>query len=227
MAGRPVTRARHGRHVRCLQKQADADMVSKTTDKWDAKRKQILDIAEGIFSEKGYKGTRLQDIADILGMQRPSLLYYFKNKLSLLDAVIGGVTQRFADVVTAHIRPGDDIDGIYPATDSVCEFLIANPSCARIIARQATDPQFPRSESSTEPIRSTIRLIEECATAQKGRDASRKYVYYFLSQIFLTVIWVSMNNATKRSMDLDLLSPQSLAFLRGTFQRLRLDTPPG
>ncbi|MFJ2033179.1 TetR/AcrR family transcriptional regulator [Streptosporangium sp. NPDC087985] len=50
--------------------------------------KSILDSAAEIFDERGYAETRMQDIADAMGVTRPSLYYYFKNKEEILVALL-------------------------------------------------------------------------------------------------------------------------------------------
>ncbi len=51
-------------------------------------RDKIIVIAEKYFSERGYVGTRLSDIALECGIKRPSILYYFASKIELAQAVI-------------------------------------------------------------------------------------------------------------------------------------------
>lgn len=39
-------------------------------------RERVLDVAEKLFTEQGYKGVRLKDIADTLGIKQASLYYH-------------------------------------------------------------------------------------------------------------------------------------------------------
>ncbi len=39
-------------------------------------KERVLDVAERLFNEKGYKGVRLKDIADALGIRQASLYYH-------------------------------------------------------------------------------------------------------------------------------------------------------
>ncbi|WP_188989686.1 TetR/AcrR family transcriptional regulator [Paenibacillus nasutitermitis] len=53
----------------------------------EGKKQQILEGAIKSFSEKGYRGTSIQDIADALGISKGSLYFYFKSKEDLLLSI--------------------------------------------------------------------------------------------------------------------------------------------
>lgn len=50
-------------------------------------QRQIVDAARDVFQRKGFDGARMQDIADVAGINKALLHYYFKNKDSLFEAV--------------------------------------------------------------------------------------------------------------------------------------------
>ncbi|MBR9922970.1 MAG: TetR/AcrR family transcriptional regulator [Bacteroidetes bacterium] len=52
-----------------------------------AKENQILDAAERIFSEIGFRNTRMEDIAREIGMSKGSVYFYFESKENLYMAV--------------------------------------------------------------------------------------------------------------------------------------------
>ncbi|MCD2186581.1 TetR/AcrR family transcriptional regulator [Actinomycetospora soli] len=54
---------------------------------------QIYEQATRLFAERGFAGTSLQDIADAMGMTRPSLYYYVKNKDELLARLVTEITE--------------------------------------------------------------------------------------------------------------------------------------
>ncbi|GAA4897659.1 TetR/AcrR family transcriptional regulator [Actinomycetospora straminea] len=60
---------------------------------------QIYEQATRLFAERGFAGTSLQDIADAMGMTRPALYYYVRNKDELLARLVTEITEGPADMV--------------------------------------------------------------------------------------------------------------------------------
>lgn len=64
-------------------------MKEKSTDLEISKRaNEILQAARLLFSQRGYSGTTLQDIADKVGITKGTVYLYFKSKEDLLASVI-------------------------------------------------------------------------------------------------------------------------------------------
>lgn len=61
-----------------------------TTEYNDLER-QIIDTAQQIFIEKGFAGTSMSDIAATVGINRPTLHYYFRTKDKMFKAVFGSI----------------------------------------------------------------------------------------------------------------------------------------
>jgi AcrR family transcriptional regulator len=86
-----------------------------TTKRAD-KQSRILDVATALFSERGYAATRMQDIADGLGMKAGSLYYYFESKESVLASIVGervGVAVAVLEEIAAG--PGDPVEQVRAA----------------------------------------------------------------------------------------------------------------
>jgi AcrR family transcriptional regulator len=52
---------------------------------------ELLDHAARLFAERGFAGTSLQDIADSMGVSRPTIYTYVRNKEELLAALVHDV----------------------------------------------------------------------------------------------------------------------------------------
>jgi AcrR family transcriptional regulator len=52
------------------------------------RERQMIDIAEGVFAERGYSAASMDDIAELVGVSKPMLYEYFNSKEGLLLACI-------------------------------------------------------------------------------------------------------------------------------------------
>ena len=59
----------------------------------EERKKEILDIAEELFTIKGYDNTSTTDILERVGIARGTMYYHFKSKEEILDALIDRVIQ--------------------------------------------------------------------------------------------------------------------------------------
>jgi TetR/AcrR family transcriptional regulator len=68
-------------------------MVKNKKDKGAEER--ILVAARKVFTSKGMAGARMQDIADVAGINKAMLHYYFKDKEKLFETIFLNEAQRF------------------------------------------------------------------------------------------------------------------------------------
>lgn len=54
----------------------------------EERKNEILDVADKLFSEKGFDGTSTKDILEKVGIARGTLYYHFKSKEDIMDALI-------------------------------------------------------------------------------------------------------------------------------------------
>lgn len=62
--------------------------MSTVARKRAAKIERIHDVAASLFAERGYYGTRMEDIAAGLDLQKGALYYYFDSKEALLASLV-------------------------------------------------------------------------------------------------------------------------------------------
>jgi AcrR family transcriptional regulator len=68
---------------------------------------EILRVAASNFKKNGYRGTRLDDIADELGVTRAALYYYFRNKQEILE-ILCSENMAAAEAIVAAVQEYDD-----------------------------------------------------------------------------------------------------------------------
>jgi len=67
----------------------------------DQRRDAILTAATGLFLDRGYAGTEMEDIRQACAISRGGLYHHFANKRAVLDAIIEVEVTALADVLAA------------------------------------------------------------------------------------------------------------------------------
>ena len=63
----------------------------------EEKEEQILEAALDVFSRHGFRGATIDEIAEVAGMSKPNLLYYFRTKEAMHRALIERVLDTWLD----------------------------------------------------------------------------------------------------------------------------------
>lgn len=83
----------------------EAEKPRRRTRIQTEKRELILDAALEIFSQHGFRGATIDQIADGAGMSKPNLLYYFRSKEEIHITLM----QRLLTTWLAPLRELDDV----------------------------------------------------------------------------------------------------------------------
>jgi TetR/AcrR family transcriptional regulator len=70
-------------------------------------REVILDAALEVFSLHGFRGATLDQIAEVAGLSKPNLLYYFPSKEAVHKALLTGLLDTWLDPLRA-MNPGGE-----------------------------------------------------------------------------------------------------------------------
>lgn len=82
------------------------------------RRAEIVEAAAAVFKTNGYRGTKLGDVAEALGLDRASLYYYIGGKEELFHEVVGGAVE--ANAATAE----QILAGPEPAPEKIRRLII-------------------------------------------------------------------------------------------------------
>ena len=72
----------------------------------------ILDAALEIFSQHGFRGATLDQIAQAAGLSKPNLLYYFPSKEAIHVALLSGLMDTWLDPLRRLDPEGDPVEEI-------------------------------------------------------------------------------------------------------------------
>lgn len=65
----------------------------KVSKEYTERKNEILDVAERLFSIKGYDKCTVNDILNAVGIAKGTFYYYFKSKEEVLDSIIERLTE--------------------------------------------------------------------------------------------------------------------------------------
>jgi TetR/AcrR family transcriptional regulator len=131
-----------------------------------------MKAAEEIFAEKGFAPTRLEDIAERVGIRRASLVHYYKTKGALygavLDGLLGGLLERYERVREGDLRPR-----LRQIVEEWAAYVEERPALLRIMLREMADGFTPharpfahRAAPLIDAIGSTVNEAHAWNTAQ-------------------------------------------------------------
>ncbi len=76
--------------------------------KGDITKQRLLDAAIECFSKNGYDKTSLKELAKVCDMTHVAVLYHFRTKLGLFEAVVDQAVERCHSIVLKNIQKDDN-----------------------------------------------------------------------------------------------------------------------
>jgi TetR/AcrR family transcriptional regulator len=195
------------------------------TPRSERTRVAILGAAEGIFAEKGFDGTRLEDVAQAVGIRRASIVYYFKDKRELYDAVLAAVFGGFLEKLREALSgPGPPAQLIESAVCAWVDYVGRRPSLARLLLREVADATPSRQPAILGHIRPFFDLVERFLAEHAGDDLPRLIpidpAHLAGTIAGATVFLVAAMPTLVPSMEFDLLTPRHLERHRSEVLRI-------
>ena len=125
-----------------------------TTD--STTRQQVLQAALKKFADCGYEGTSVQDIVEAAKVTKPTLYYYFDNKVELYQALVDYAhDERFRLMQAATERGRTVADKLVEILTALFEFLQNNRELMRIA--------FATAFAAPGELPAEVRYLDKCA----------------------------------------------------------------
>jgi TetR/AcrR family transcriptional regulator len=178
---------------------------------------QILAVALRHFSADGFAGTSLNDIADEVGVRRPSLLHHYPSKDELYRAV---VLNAFAEWFTLVDEATQTVERGWPQVEQVLRaafrFFEENPEFVRIARREALEGGPILAEELGALLRPLFEKGAGWLTSEMDAGRLRRYD---AAQLLLTGYGAVLSYLSDAALidalvDEDPLSPDALAVRR-------------
>jgi AcrR family transcriptional regulator len=121
-------------------------------------RQQILDVAGDLFTQRGYAGTSLADIAERLHITKAALYYHFRSKAAILDALL-------AEPLEAYARLAERAAGGTTAPADLLAAVIDTTITARSLFELVGNDPSARALMDAKPARTTSAWINKTIVA--------------------------------------------------------------
>ena len=117
------------------------------------RREQLLDVATTVFSDRGFHGASMNDVAQAAGVTKPVLYQHFPSKRDLYLELVEGVSGQLAETVTTAARTKSDaLNQAQAALTAYFRFVEENQREFRLL--------FGRGAPREEEFASGSRLVE-------------------------------------------------------------------
>ncbi len=176
-------------------------------------RDRILEEATRFFAARGFEGTTLQQIADAVGIRKPSLLYHFHSKDDLRQRVLETVLGHWNDVMPQLLLAATSSHGQFDGVlGEMVAFFSADPDRARLLLREILD----RPRETRVLMRKSVRpwVTATCDYIRKGQDRGRlwaevdpeAYVAQVISLLIASIATFEALGTTDRERNLQELA---------------------
>ena len=102
----------------------------------EQKEERILEAALEVFSLHGYRGATVDQIAEVAGMSKPNLLYYFRTKEAMHRALIARVLDTWLDPLREFDAEGHPVAEIRSYIRRKLEMARDFPRESRLFANE-------------------------------------------------------------------------------------------
>jgi AcrR family transcriptional regulator len=144
------------------------------------KQIQLLDTAESLFSQKGFDGTSVRDIAEAAGINTAMISYYFGSKEKLMEEIFERKSLNIKEKVANLLKDDslDPLEKMYSLVDMYIDGILSRKTFHRILLCEQIINQNPSiitmldkmKTKNSEYINDLIRLGQKKGLFKKNID---------------------------------------------------------
>lgn len=176
----------------------------------------ILESAEKHFARYGYTATRLEDIADDVGLTRPALFYHFPDKQALYHATLeNAFSSLVTNIENTLTGSGSIALRFEKAMEVLIEELVIRPTLGQLILRYVTDvgerPEHSIYPASDHFIHTAWELFQQGCESGELKPLHDHPFHAASAVIGSTVFYTSAITTLIPTEAFDPLSPEHVA----------------
>ncbi|MCJ7997780.1 TetR family transcriptional regulator C-terminal domain-containing protein [Rhizobium cremeum] len=148
----------------------------------EEKEEQILEAALNVFSRSGFRGSTIDQIAEVAGMSKPNLLYYFRTKEAMHRALIDRVLENWLEPLKAFDAEGDPEQEIRSYIRRKLEMARDFPRESRLFANEVLAGAPHIEDVLKGPLKELVdekaEVIRSWVRAGKVRDCDPRHLIF-------------------------------------------------
>ena len=166
------------------------------------RREQLIEVARGLFAERGLEGTSVEEIAAHAGVSKPVVYEHFGGKEGLYAVVVDREIERLLGTITSALTSSQSSHEILEAAAlALLDYIEGSTDGFRILVRDSPPGQSTGSFASL--ISDVASQVEHIMVAQfKSRrldpKAAPMYAQMLVGMVALTGQWWLENSKVKK-----------------------------
>ncbi len=142
------------------------------------RREQLIDISRGIFAERGYDGSSIEEIAARAGVSKPVVYEHFGGKEGLYAVVVDREVRSLLTMVQDALTAGHPRELLEQAAFALLDYIEQTPDGFRILVRDSPIGSASGSfVSIMGDIASRVEHILAAELKSRGFDAKAAPMY--------------------------------------------------
>ncbi len=157
------------------------------------RRQQLIDVARGLFAERGFEGTSIEEIAQRAGVSKPVVYEHFGGKEGLYAVVVDREMETLLEMVTSSLSKNRSLYRIQQVALALLTYMEERTDGFRILVRgDSANTSRPSTYSSL--LNDAISQVEHILAGdfeRRGFDPTLAplYAQALVGMVSVTAMW--------------------------------------